>query len=273
MNCGGSGVRLGIYVLGIAAIAAGAIDIVWGGFERAHQPIQAFGTVPGAEIFAYAVAALLIAGGAAICVPRTARFGAPAVGLAYAIFTVFWLPRLYTAPQVLGLHASVIIGVFGGVFQELIVVAAAALVYAYASPPDSRLWNRASGFARWIFGLSALDFGLNHLTAIAATAPLVPAWMPPNATFWVVFTGLAFVLAGVAILIGVLDVLAARLLSVMLLVFSVFALAPGIFAYPHNQIPWGSNAYNLAAAASVWIFASWIASRAVEVPRRAAVGA
>jgi uncharacterized membrane protein len=262
-----------MYVLGLAAIAGGAIDIAWGGFERAHQPIQAFGSVPGARIFAYAVAALLIAGGAAMFMLRAARFGALAVGLAYAIFSVFWLPRLYTAPQFMGMHASVFIGVLGGVFQELIVVAAAALVYAYASPPDSDVWARAGRFARWAFGLSAIDFGLNHLTAIGATAPLVPAWLPPNQTFWVVFTGLAFVLAGVSILIEVLDVLAARLLAIMLLVFSVFALAPGIFAFPHNQIPWGSNAYNLAAAASVWIFASWISAREVHVARRAPVGA
>jgi hypothetical protein len=38
-----------------------------------------------------------------------------------------------------------------------------------------------------------------------------------------------FVLAGVAMLSGILDALAARLLALMLLVFSVLVLAPGIF--------------------------------------------
>jgi hypothetical protein len=58
-----------------------------------------------------------------------------------------------------------------------------------------------------------------------------------------------------------LDVLAARLLALMLLVFSAFSLIPRLVAAPHQHIPWGSNAYNLAAVGSVWIYAEFIAKR------------
>jgi hypothetical protein len=34
-----------------------------------------------------------------------------------------------------------------------------------------------------------------------------------------------------------------------------------VFADPGNHIAWGSNAYSLAAAGAVWIFASSIRSR------------
>jgi hypothetical protein len=68
-----------------------------------------------------------------------------------------------------------------------------------------------------------------------------------------------FVLAGVAMLSGILDALAARLLALMLLIFSVLVLAPGIFAHPQNHISWGLNAYNLAAVGAAWIFAESIA--------------
>jgi uncharacterized membrane protein YphA (DoxX/SURF4 family) len=254
--------RLGVYVYGVAAIATGIIDIVWRGFESAHEPIQAFGdNVPGREIFAYVVAFLLIAGGAAVLRRQSARFGSIALAIVYTIFAIFWLPRFYTAPRVLGLHAGILIGVLGGVCQQLIIVAAAMLIYAWAAPVGSTWPRRAAFWARIVFGFSSIDFGVTHLTGIASAAPLVPRWIPPGQDFWVVLTGVAFVLAGIGILTGILGVLAARLLALMLLVFSVLALAPGIFAYPHNQIAWGANAYNLVAVASVWIYASWIAQQ------------
>jgi hypothetical protein len=76
-----------------------------------------------------------------------------------------------------------------------------------------------------------------------------------------VLTGIAFVLAGVAIVSGVLDVLAARLLGLMLLVFSALALAPLIFASPRDHASWGANAYNLTAVGAAWIVAGWLACR------------
>jgi uncharacterized membrane protein len=251
--------KLGAYVYGLAAIATGVIDIVWGGFESAHQPIQAFGdNVPGQRILAYIIGAAFVAGGAAVLSPRTARIGSIVLAIVYAIFTIFWLPRLYTAPHFLGFHAGVIVSVLGGVCQQLILVAAAWLIYEYTLQP-APLRRGASLIVRWVFGLSSIDFGLAHLTGISTTAALVPKWLPFGQDFWVVLTGIAFVLAGVAIVTEIWDVAAARLLASMLLVFSAFALAPGIIAYPHNQIPWGSNAYNIAAVAAVWIFASCIA--------------
>jgi hypothetical protein len=254
--------RVGLYVYGLAAIATGVIDLVWGGFETAHEPIQAFGDrVPGQQIFAYIIAVLLVAGGAAILGRRTARFGAVLLGIAYLIFAVFWLPRFYTAPRILGFALPVYIGVLGGVCQQLIIVAAAAIVYASASTNGFSASHRASFVPRWIFGLSSVDFGLAHLTAIQADTPYVPHWIPFGQAFWVAFTGTAFVLAGIAVLTGILDVLAARLLALMLLVFSALTLAPLVFANPHDQVAWGANAYNLAAVGSAWILASWLAHR------------
>jgi hypothetical protein len=41
--------KLGVYVFGIASIASGVLDLVWGEFEPAHQPLQA--CRPGATTF------------------------------------------------------------------------------------------------------------------------------------------------------------------------------------------------------------------------------
>jgi hypothetical protein len=97
--------------------------------------------------------------------------------------------------------------------------------------------------------------------SIRASAPFVPAWMPLGPTFWVAFTGVAFIAAGLAIIIRVADVLAARLLSLMLLVFSSTTLASFLIAAPKMEGNWGANTYNIIAAASAWILADWLADR------------
>jgi len=256
--------RVGVYLYGMATVAAGIMDLIWGDFDAGHQPIQAFGDhIPGVGILAYITGVWMIAGGAAILWRRTAKAGAAALAVIYFIFAVFWLPRFYTAPHVLGFRIPVYIGVLGGAGTQLIAVAAGAIVYASLATRSSS-WPRTILIARWIFGLCSVDFGLEHLTHVTADAVYVPTWMPQGGEFWVIVTGICFVLAGLAILSGILDVLAARLLALMLFVFSAVRLVPMIFALPHRHDVWGGNAYNLAAVAAAWILAASIASRHAE---------
>lgn len=247
-----------IYLLAFATIATGVVNAVWGNFDPAEEPIQAFGDhVPGQVPFAYAVAILLILGGATILSRRSARFGAAILALVYTIFGIFWLPRFYWVTKIYGLKASQIIGVAGGVCQEMIIIVAAAIVYAVArgAPASARF----TAVVRWVFGLCAIDFGLAQLADVHPTAALVPTWIPLGGNFWAVATGVFFVLGGIGFISGVLDVLAARLLALMLFVFSVLALAPQIFEYPHDHAAWGVNVYNLAAVGATWIFSEWLA--------------
>ena len=252
--------KLGIYIYGLATIAAGIMDFVWGDFEAGHQPIQALGDhIPGREILAYVTAAWLATGGAAILWRRTARVGAVALTVIYLVFAIFWLPRFYTAPRILGFRAYVYIGVMGGVAQQLILAAAAANIYAAAA--HGLAWQRTTLIIRWIFGLCSVNFGLSHLTGLQPTAAFVPKWMPLGGDFWAIATGICFVLAGLAILSGLLDVPAARLLALMLLVFSALALAPRVFTTPRNHVAWGSNAYNGAAVGAAWLLAGSLERR------------
>jgi len=104
--------RTGVYAYAAGSIAAGILDLIWGDFEAAHQPIQALGDhIPGREILAYIAAVWLVAGGAAILWRRTIRAGAGALAAVYFIFALFWLPRFYTASHVLGLRLPVLIGI------------------------------------------------------------------------------------------------------------------------------------------------------------------
>jgi len=258
------GTRVGVYVYGIASAAAGTMDFIWGDFDASHQPIQAFGDhIPGVGILAYITAVWMIVGGAAILWRRTAKAGAAALAVIYLMFAVFWLPRFYTAPHVLGFRIPVYIGVLGGVGTQLIVAASGALVHASLATHSSS-WPRTILIGRWIFGLCSIDFGLAHLTDVRDNLVYVPKWMPLGEQFWVIVTGLCFVLAGLAILLGIQDVLAARLLALMFLVFNVVRLPSFIFANPRDHAAWGGNAYNLAAVGATWILADSIATRRAE---------
>jgi uncharacterized membrane protein len=252
--------RAGVYVLGLATIVAGMLDLIWGEFDASHQPIGALGNIPGRMIFAYITAAWLILAGAAILWRRTARAGALATAIVYLVFGLFWLPRFYTVPHMLGFRLTLLVGLLGQVFLQLMVVAGALVLYASLAPPASSWPQKVPVAARWTIGVGSLLCGVGHLIFVKAVAPMIPKWMPLGAPFWVVISGVAFLLAGLAILSGILNLLAAYLLALMLLVFEV-ALVPLVIANPHAHIAWGANAYNMAAVGAVWIFAASMASR------------
>lgn len=253
--------RIGVYLFGLMSAAAGIIDIIWREFEPYHQPLQAIGShIADVKVLVYIGAFGLMAGGGAMLTRRATRYGAATLAIIYSAFAIATLRRFYTAPHYLGNHPSVYIGVFDTFGTQLILVIAALIVYSSRSP-RSALSGTIAQIARWAFGICAIDFGLAHLTGINGVAAMIPAWMPLGGVFWTVVSGVAFVLAGIGIVSGLLDILAARLLALMLLIFSFIVLAPLIFAAPHNQVSWGANVYNLTAVASAWITAEWLATQ------------
>ena len=251
--------RAGIFIYAAASVAAGIINLIWRDFATGWQPIQAFGDhVPGREFLAILTAVWLVAAGCAIFWRRGAALGGAALAAAYSIFAIFWLPRLYWVTHFFGFSPGHIIGVLAGAGQQVILVSAGVLIWASFSAASTRS-VRAVRFARFAFGFSCILFGLSHYLGIAGVAALVPKWLPPGGAFWAILTGSAFVLAGIAILSGVLDLLAARLLTAMLLIFSALVCLPWIFQEPHGHEAWGGNAYNLTAAAAAWVVAGWLA--------------
>lgn len=102
--------------------------------------------------------------------------GAATLAIVYAIFTLFPLPRFFTAPQFLGYHVPVYIGLLVGICQQLILFVSATLAWAFLSSSASRslLWAR---LACWVFGLCSIDFRLAHFTGNQAVAriPVTPS--------------------------------------------------------------------------------------------------
>jgi hypothetical protein len=254
--------KVGVWFYGLGTALTGLLDIVWREFDGSHQPIKSLGNnVPGQHILACIAGVWLVTAGVALLWRRSARFGAAASAIIYLLFVALWLPRYSAGVHAYGLRIAVLLGVSFGLVQQLMLVAPALLVYASTASPDSLLQKRAAIAVRWMLGLPPVIFGLFHLAAIHAFASIVPKWMRFG-SFWAVLTGIAFFLAGCAICSGIMDVLAARLLALMLLLFEGFVEVPPIFIRAHNQATWGAAVYNLAAIGACWIFAEVVARRA-----------
>jgi uncharacterized membrane protein YphA (DoxX/SURF4 family) len=85
--------RVGVWFYGLATVATGILDIVWGDFEASHQPINSIGQhVPGQQVLAYIAGVWLAAAGMAILWRRTARMGAAGSAMIYLVFAYSGCP-------------------------------------------------------------------------------------------------------------------------------------------------------------------------------------
>ena len=255
--------KVGIWFYGLGTVLTGILNIAWGAFDASHQPIKALGNdLPGQYILAYVAGAWLVAAGLAILWRRSERIGAAASAIVYSFFAALWLLRYYAGVHAFGWRIDVLLGVTFGLAQQLMLVAPAAILfYASTASPDSPSQRRAAIAARWMLGLPPVLFGLFHLIGIRVFATIVPHWMSFG-YFWAGLTGIAFILAGIAMCSGIMDVLAARLLALMLLLFEGLVEIPPIFVRLHNQPTWGAAVYNVTAIGACWIFAEFLAGRA-----------
>jgi hypothetical protein len=257
----GQQMKIGFWFYSLGTVLAGILNIAWRAFDASHQPINALGKVPGQNILACVVGVWLIAAGVAVLWRRSARFGAAASAAAYLVFAALWMCRYYAGIHALGWRIDVIFGVSFGLAQQLMLAAPAAVIYVFVTATNSPLQSRATIAARWMLGVPPIVFGLLHLIGIQVFAKIVPQWMGFG-YFWAGTTGIAFILAGLAICSGIKDILAARLLALMLLLFEGLVEIPPIFVRMHNQATWGAAVYNLSAIGACLIFAEFLASRA-----------
>jgi hypothetical protein len=235
MTAYASSLNFGRHLYGVAAVAFGLITLVWHDYNGWHQP----------RYLVYAAAVALLFGGAAIQFRRTAKAGAAVLSAVYLVFVLQCLPGILAAPRV---YNS-----WGNFFEQFSLFAGAVIVYARLSSAwSSEMRNRISSI---LVGICAASFTLEQAFYLPPTATLVPKWLPPSQNFWAIATTVFFALAAVALLTNQMALLAARLLTMMLVIFGLLVWVPLVFLGPHSHTNWSETAETFAIAGTAWILA------------------
>jgi len=241
---------LGWRVYGLGVMALGLVCLALGDFHPGQPVPKDF---PDRTFLAYLVAAFMLVAGAAIEWRRTLLWGASAITAYYALVVVILLNG-----RVLLAHYTEFLP-YESLAIQLAITAGGLIVYASNAKIDAALAARLTRVGQWAFGICALIFGTAHFVYMSLTAPLVPKWLPPTQEFWAYATGIGHIAAGVAILTGVQARLAAILLTVMFVSFTVLVHVPMLLATPSSHWIWNENAVNIALIGAAWVVADSLA--------------
>jgi uncharacterized membrane protein YphA (DoxX/SURF4 family) len=239
--------NLGIYVYAAGAIFLGVVGIVSGEFAAGWQHVTP--SLPGRAVLAWVTATIELGAGVALLWPRTARVGAIALTMLYAIFTLAWVPK-YLAD----LH---VFDPLGNIFEEFSLVVAGVVLVAQFSAAGSALARRERLFAR-LLGLSAISFGVGHIASMPGLLTWIPAWLPPSQMFWACVTTIGFFAAAAAILSGVMAPLASRLLAAEIFGFELLVWIPRLVADHRDHFNWAGNGISIALSGAAWVVADSI---------------
>jgi uncharacterized membrane protein len=241
-------------------VAAGDLGAVF-------QPVPRW--IPLHRALAYVSGSLLVAAGLALLAPERARLVPRLTRLAALVLTadfLVWL-LLLNAPTT-ATHASVM-GAWEGCGLNMAVLAGAWILFArsYAPAASRPATSRARlvgepgvTLARRIFALGVPLVGLAHFADAQGATDYVPTWFPLRID-WVYLTGAGHVAAGLAILFGVVPLLAATLEAAQITAFVVFSHIPAVIAAPTDRVQWGMLVYAVAIAASAWIVTATLPTR------------
>jgi hypothetical protein len=126
--------------------------------------------------------------------------------------------------------------------------------------------ERGVRVARVLYGVSLIPFGLAHFMYLNATTVLIPHWLGwPEA--WAIFTGSAFIAAGLGVTFGVFARLAAALSTAQMGLFSVLIWIPLRLDHTLNDFQWGEFVVTFVLTACAWVVAEsyngqpWLAPR------------
>lgn len=241
---------IGWRIYGLGAIALGIVCLALGDFHPGQPVPKDF---PARTVLAYAAAVFMLVSGIAIESRRTLAWGAAALTAYFALVVVL----LMNGRQWLAHYAEFL--PYETLAIQLAITAGGLIVYANSARIDALLAARLTRIARLAFGACLLVFGTAHFVYMSLTAPLVPKWLPPSQESWAYATGVAHIAAGIAILTGVQARLAAMLLTVMFVSFTVFVHAPMLVATPSNHWVWNENAVNIALIGAAWVVADSLA--------------
>jgi hypothetical protein len=194
-------------------------------------------------ILAYALAALLAAAGIALLASWRIFATSLTLGLLLLFTSALYLQRAdFVLHNANGRTA----------FLEDLSLAAAALVLHGLTAGRAARLSLMPG--RILFAFAMIVFGAQHFMYTRYIATLVPAWIPYH-QYWVIFTGLALVAAGIAIATTIADRHAGFALFALFFGWLVLLHAPRILHALHNADEWASGFVALGLAGASLLLA------------------
>jgi uncharacterized membrane protein len=211
--------------------------------------------VPAYPALGYLVGVGLIAASLCIVVNFQARRAAALLGVFFLVCSLaLQVPQAAVKPFDIGIRTGVL---------EPLALAGAAFTLALTLAPDriylqpwAGILDRLLRTGRYLFALSCIIFGIDHFPILRFIASLIPPWFP-GGMFWAVFTGAAFIAAGISMAVRRMDRWGGGLLGLMFLIWFLFLHLPRVMTYPrsHNPDEWSSAFIALAMCGGCWIVA------------------
>jgi uncharacterized membrane protein len=238
---------VGHAVFAVTMVALGILGLIKGDFVSLWQPIP-----KSVSALAYVCAFISLASGIGLLWQRAAG-AATRVLLAYLLL---WLLLL----RMPGIFLTPIVDFWWSACATAVMAAGTWVLYVwFAADWDRRRLGFVAGenglrIARVLYGLALIPFGLAHFVYLKHTAELVPAWLPWH-QFWAYFTGVAFIAAGVSVLIGVFARLAATLSAFEIGMFLLLVWVPIVAAGSKDAFQWRETIVSWALMAGAWVVA------------------
>ena len=237
---------LGRVILAVTMILLGVLGTIDSNFAAVWKPIPV--GVPAHEALGYLCSFISLACGIGLLWKRAAVLSAGIL----LVYLLVW-SLLMNVPDIYRAHGTV--GSWYGLVEAVVMVAAAWVVYAGSATDSGRqrfgfaTSGKAVRIARVLYGLALVYFGVGHFVFLKQTVADVPAWLPWSVS-WAYFTGVTFMVAGLALLVGAYARLASALATLQIGLFVLLVWLPIVAAAgPKTTFQWSETVISTALVA------------------------